>query len=340
MRESKSQPEQSAPLIHMGSARSLKPLRQSDWGALLSPRGVVVSGWRVLSPQRYALMSIVLLSLGLLYSHPLLVISGLTLTAWATRRAHLELSPERGGLLKLSSCGFTYARYSFPAWSPMKIERRGALGVLWLGSLESTFELFELFVCDYERAEELARLYHEGARRAQAHRLVEPPAPQGQSAVGEWQISLIELTSLLSGPRATHSVSQSRLTWWAPSAPAISSSLLLLALTPFTLLFAEGMWPVLLSLTVALSLIFGPREELYLSQSALIWRRTWLMVSLCSRVWPASVQRSLINDPGAPHGRYILIHEPGALSSAHAVGHSWDSDWIWSQLTIAQERSS
>lgn len=329
-----------APLITMGSHSELSPFRQTDWGGLLMETGLKLSGWQIISPQRYALLSLFLLGLGGLYSQPWLILGGSLLIVWATRRFQLLVSIEHGCILSMSICGVTYIRMSLPLWTPIKIECHGAMSTIWFGSLDSSFHIYELLECHHERATELVALYREGARRAQTSRLVRLQAPQFISS-GEWQVSLIELVPLLSGPRAKYWMGESQLSWWAPSTGFLLSGFCFLVLSPFFLfLSVESIWPLLLSLIVTLGLIFGPREELRVSHKGYFWTRRWFCIPLAHRNWSFEAHTSLIHDPVAPHGRHVLIYDHHAPQSVKELGHTWDSDWIWSQLKVAQEKYS
>lgn len=330
-----------APLITVGSRDALSPFRQSDWGGLLDATGLEVSGWRVLSPQRYVLLSLVLLGLGGLYHQPWLIFGGGVLIAWITRRAHLLVSAERGCVLSLSMCGLTYQRLRLPLWTPAHIERHGALSTVWLGSLKSSFHIYELSICHRERAEEYLALYREGARRAQASRLVHPVSPP-LSMNGEWQVSLIELFPLISGPRSSSTMGELRLSWWAPRIGDLITGASLLTLSPFSLVLSPsgGLWPLMLSLLSCVCVFFGCREELMLTSTEYQWTRRWLRFPIARQRWSSEVSVSLVSDPSAPHGRHVLLYEPGAPESAKALGATWDSDWIWSQLASVRGGSS
>jgi len=327
-----------AQLIKVGARSSLSPFRQSDWGGLLDATGLELSCWRTLSPQRYSLLSIVFLGLGALYQQPWLICMGSLVIAWVTRRARLEVSAERGCVLSLSLCGVRYQRLSLPLWTPLRVERYGALSVVWLGDLSSSYHVYELITCHQERAEEFARLYREGARRAQASRLIQPVGPTPAMS-GEWQVSLIELLPLLSGPRSTHLPNHTRLSWWAPSGPSLLIGLALLTLSPFSLILsAEGsLWPLIMVLGASMTALFGVREELSVTPERCQWTRRWMSLPTSSQGWSEAMRATLISDPVAPHGRHVLLYETGAPSSVKTIGGAWDSDWIWSQLSAARE---
>ena len=334
-REDKGSPP--AQLITVGARSSLSPFRQSDWGGLLDATGLELSCWRTLSPQRYALLSLVCLGLGALYQQPLLIFTGSLVIAWVTRRARLEVSAERGCLLSLSLCGVTYQRRSLPLWTPLSVERHGALSVVWLGDMNSSYHVYELMVCHQERAEEFKALYREGARRAQASRLVQPVEPK-ISMSGEWQVSLIELLPLISGPRSTYLPNHIKLSWWAPSGASLLGGLMVLTLSPFSLILSpEGaLWPLLITLGASVMALFGVREELSVTPERCRWTRRWMSFPTSRQEWSASMSATLISDPVAPHGRHVLLYEAGVPSSVKAIGGAWDSDWIWSQLTTAR----
>ena len=324
-----------APLLSEGSPEALKAFKQRDWGGILTPTGGCVSGWRTLEPSRYALLSLTLLGVGALYQQLLPAFMGLGVTVWATRRAQLNVSPKGELALRCSALGVTYRVLRLPLWTPIRRLNHHPLATLWLGDSQSSALPFELFVSRQERAEDCERLLREALRRAQASRLAHPQPPHRHSA-GEWAVSLIKVLPLLQ-PSARHQTSRSAMSWWAPSGPLWVWGFICLMLTPVSLcLNPSATWPLALCLALAVFPLLFSWERLDVSAGRVTWSRQLMGVTRLKRSW-VNPHMSLLSDTLSPDGRCVMLYEPQQPQSLHYIGHTWDSDWLWRQLSEARQ---
>jgi len=315
-------------------------LLTSDWALLgHGDDWVEVSGWRVLAPERYALLVATTLSAGWLYGAWLLWAVGLAGAVWVGRRFWVRVSVEGEFECRTSLCGVPYRALRLPLWAPLYCEGEGALRRIRLGGDGALLEPIELICCGRARADILCALVNSTAQHAQRLRLEAPaavPAPP-RPEEGAWVLSLIEGAPTALSPAASRGAGGGACSWWAPRADLCLSCALwvlcapaLAAQLPASLLLVTCAW------LLAAAALLSARETLSVSPQGALWRRALFGFTLSSRAWAPDVRVQLEVDSLAPRGRRVLLYERGRPETLTAVGAPWDAPWIYSTLTALQ----
>ena len=309
-----------------------------------------IKGSCISSPQRYQLLSIVILLITLIKPQIFTLIVGLALAGWSSRRFKLTVSSTNGVELTLFMI-LPYKKVKLPllgtqiklfdiqaASSPSKDLQFNTSSVenqlveLGLTHPKLHTDPLTLLSLDRRSARKISQLFGQWVKQVHQERSLSARTPLRlfNHEPGEWMIAMIDLFPYILAPKCYQSVVRTKLSWWSPSSSIILVALGVMTLGILLILFQ----PLIGSLLIcfALTLICSDREVFILDQQEVIWRKFRLGLPVNELNFGTQLNLKLEEDLHAPSGRRVLVTNTADPLMTLSTGHPWDSAWIFREL--------
>jgi len=315
-----------------------------------------LNGSCISSPQRYQLLSILILIITLVVPQPFTLVIGLVLAGWSSRRFKLEVSSMKGVELSLYMI-FPYRKVRLPllgtqikifelqphhssVFSLNTMEQKvisdtseNRLVEIGLTHPKLDTDPLTLLSLNPESARKLSHLFASWVRKVQQERSLSARTPLQlfNHEPGEWMIAMIDLFPYVLGPKRKGSQICTQLSWWSPSNALIIISLSILILGCVVIL----LHPLIGSFLILFSLVLlsSDREEFILDRQEVVWRKLRLGLPIHELTFGPQLNLKLEEDLHAPSGRRLLITDVRNPLITLVTGHPWDAAWIFKELT-------
>ena len=314
-----------------------------------------LSGSRISSPQRYQLLSLLVLIFTLVYPNLLLFVLGLSLAFWSSRRFKLIISSARGVELHLIVL-FPYRQLRLPLIDTQIKqfqEKEPVAQSLQANSdhLSSTQlnhltfvslvlshpslhgEPLTLLKLDQESGQVFSRVFASCLKLAYQKRNLSSKTPLAlfKHEPGEWVIALIDLFPKYLAPKSNSQFNRTKVTWWSVSNTHLYLSISAIIVCCILIIF-QATLSISLLLGITITLVFS-RESFLIEPDEITWRKSLLGIPLRELRFSKMVHTKLEEDIHAPSGRHILIYDPVNPLNTLVIGQAWDAAWIHKELS-------
>ena len=322
-----------------------------DWRVSVSHRSEYercISGWCVASPQRYFMLTLTLIAMGLIFESLITCVIGLGIALWSARRFRVTISPDQEVSVSFRLI-IPYQRYNLPlTHTQVRLLRRMNQSQSTTRSLQATDavdvviahpllqEPIILLTQNYASGKHLSRIFDQLGERAYQHRQssIKEPFELFKHEPGEWVISLMELFPQLLLPVKKNALTHTVLSWWSPSKRLCYRVMISIILGLFVTLSAPYLGLIITLLSVG-SMV-SVREKVIISyyDQSLTWRRSILGVLIAEERLEAPLWVKLEHDLYAPNGRSVTIGGSRDFTSL-SLGQPWDAFWIYQEVEKA-----
>jgi hypothetical protein len=337
----------------------LKSNSKHDWFCQVDDDQCLITGWRTLAPQRYGLLALILIMMGLLYQIIFCTLASILLILYATQRFSIRIDPYHGLCVTYYALAIIpYRKKYAPLTSVLLIEdimdpypssslfdfktpvpkmiqnnriiQTGSVDVFLQHSLIPKWSHL-LIHCEYERALKLQKLFKKEVQRISILRLTQNEGEKleyFEEEPGEWIICLIELFPKIFAPRRISTLNSYKMSWWAPRWQLGIT----LVLMTFCLVFITPYIPTLACTTylIFILIFLSQREVLLVDRQSLRWERHVLGINVSYQQWN-TINSVLNTHLYAPSGISVLIYDK-MYQHGKEFGHTWDAAWIHQEL--------
>lgn len=312
------------------------------------------SASRISSPQRYQLLSLLLLLFTLIYPNSPLFIIGLSIAFWSSRRFKLSVSSVKGVELQLivlvpykrirlplidtqikqyKETDTTHhpPRYSYESSRSIQQEHLNFVSLV-LSHPNLYGEPLTLLKADQESAQLFSQTFASWLKLAYQKRNLSSKTPLAlfKHEPGEWVVALIDLFPSCLAPKRSSQFNRTRVTWWAVTYTSLYLSTLAIIICCLLIIFQASLGLYLL-LSILLTLLFS-RESFFIEPSGVTWRKSLLGIPIKELKFSQKVHTKLEGDIHAPKGRHVLISDPTFPFNTLVIGQAWDAAWIYREL--------
>ena len=331
---------------------------QRDWIISINGEGAdryyELSGSRISSPQRYQLLSLLILFVTFIVPNVLTFVIGIWLAGWSSRRFSLSVSPQSGVELTLSMI-LPYKRLRLPLLST-QLKRIGHFRPMQKATASTSMgdgshlvelilthpELYNgsipLIKVDHEIATALCQKFAHWVRESYHIRSSHSREPLELYKVepGEWIIALIELFPVLLAPRRTVSIISTNLSYWSPQLSSVLISCTALMFGLVAVLLSPSFSVMMLSISILT--LLSAREHIRIDRNHMIWRKSLLGVTTEEQKLSISVITNLESDLHAPSGRRLHLIDLHFNPKLLTIGNTWDAAWLDREIKKASAR--